>query len=154
MRSFKDVTELKRAVGSAIGPSRWLEVDQATVDRFAEATGDRQWIHTDPDRAKTGSPYGQTVAHGFLTLSLAPTLLLEGLALDGTTLVVNYGLNKVRFPAPVLVGSKLRLHLKLQGVTDISGGVQLTLEASFQSDRQEKPVCVAEMLFRYYTSSG
>nr|MDQ3396585.1 dehydratase [Deinococcota bacterium] len=73
MPSFKDVAELKRAVGSAIGPSRWLEVDQATVDRFAEATGDRQWIHTDPDRAKTGSPYGQTVAHGFLTLSLAPT---------------------------------------------------------------------------------
>jgi acyl dehydratase len=140
---------LKALVGEHLGYSEWHDVTQEQVNLFADATGDHQWIHVDVERAK-GGPFGGPIAHGYLTLSLAPTLLAEIQHVDGVTMGVNYGLNKLRFPAPVPVGSKIRAGASLAGVEDVAGGVQVTLATTFEIEGGTKPVCVAEILFRYY----
>jgi len=140
---------LKAHVGDHLGYSDWHEITQEQVNRFADATLDHQWIHVDPERAKAG-PFGGPIAHGYLTLSLGPHLLGQVFQVDGTKMGVNYGLNKVRFPSPVPVGSKLRLGATLAGVEDIAGGAQVSVTMSFEVEGQEKPSCVAEVVFRYY----
>lgn len=143
------IAGLEKLVGEHLGYSEWHEITQDQVNLFADATGDHQWIHVDVERAKAG-PFGGPIAHGYLTLSLAPTLLTEIMHVDGITMGINYGLNKLRFPSPVPVGSKLRAGAKLASVEQVSGGVQVTLEATFEIEGGTKPVCVAEILFRYY----
>lgn len=140
-------TRLRSLLGRELGPSAWLAVDQLTVDRFAEATGDRQWIHVDPKRAAESSPFGATVAHGMLTLSLVPGLAIGMLGLEQARLVVNYGLNRVRFPAPLLVGSQVRMQLTVAEFENDAEGPRLTLDVRLQDDRQPKPVCVAQLVF-------
>jgi acyl dehydratase len=134
-----------------LGYSEWHNVTQDQVNRFADATGDHQWIHIDVERAKAG-PFGGPIAHGYLTLSLAPVLLAQVLQVDGVAMGVNYGANKVRFPAPVPVGSQLRLGATIKQVEDVAGGIQVTVEAVFEVEGATKPSCVAELLFRYYGS--
>ncbi|HWW54729.1 MAG TPA: MaoC family dehydratase [Acidimicrobiales bacterium] len=141
--------ELRSKVGEHLGYSDWLEVTQERVNQFADATGDHQWIHVDPERAKTG-PFGGAIAHGYLTLSLAPYLLGSTFQVNGISMGVNYGLNKLRFPAPVPVGSKVRVGAQLAGVEDIAGGAQVTIDLTFEVDGQEKPACVAQAVYRYY----
>jgi acyl dehydratase len=141
---------LKERVGQHLGYSDWHEVTQEQVNLFADATGDHQWIHVDVERAKAG-PFGGPIAHGYLTLSLTPTLLDEVLSVTGISMGINYGLNKLRFPAPVPVGSRLRAGAQLAAVEDVSGGVQVTLTVTYEIEGGTKPVCVAEVLFRYYT---
>ncbi len=137
-------------VGDEFGPSDWLEIDQERIDRFAAATGDDQWIHVDPEKAAEG-PFGTTIAHGFLTLSLIVKFLYETRpADDGFRMGLNYGVNRVRFPAPVPVGSRIRGRFKILEVTDVEGGVQVVTEATVEREGQEKPVCVAEMVSRHY----
>jgi acyl dehydratase len=136
-------------VGEHLGFSDYHQVTQEQVNTFAEATGDHQWIHIDVERAKAG-PFGGPIAHGYLTLSLAPVLLAQVLRVDGVAMGVNYGANKVRFPAPVPVGANVRIGAKLLGVEDVSGGKQVTIEATFEVEGASKPSCVAELLFRYY----
>jgi acyl dehydratase len=136
-------------VGEHLGFSDYHRVTQEQVNTFAEATGDHQWIHIDVERAKAG-PFGGPIAHGYLTLSLAPVLLAQVLRVEGVAMGVNYGANKVRFPAPVPVGSNVRIGAKLLGVEDVSGGKQVTIEATFEVEGATKPSCVAELLFRYY----
>src|ERR1700739_4909083 len=121
MRVFADLDELRTAAGQVLGPSDWITVDQAQIDAFADATGDHQWIHVDPERAATG-PFGTTIAHGFLTLSLMPVMLENLYRVDGVRMGVNYGLNKVRFPAPVPVDSRLRASAEIAEVGDVAGG--------------------------------
>jgi acyl dehydratase len=140
-------TRLRGLLGRELEPSAWLDVDQGTVDRFANATGDRQWIHLDAERARAESPFGGTVAHGMLTVSLAPALAIEMLGLDQAALVVNYGLNRVRFPAPLLVGSRVRMRLSVTEVEPLEKSVRLTFDVGLEDDRQEKPVCVAQFVF-------
>jgi acyl dehydratase len=144
------INGLEKLVGEHLGYSEWHEITQDQVNLFADATGDHQWIHVDVERAKAG-PFGGPIAHGYLTLSLAPTLLTEIMRVDGVTMGINYGLNKLRFPSPVPVGSKLRAGAKLASVEQVSGGVQVTLETTFEVEGGGKPVCVAEILFRYYS---
>jgi acyl dehydratase len=141
---------LKALVGQHIGYSEWHEVTQEQVNLFADATGDHQWIHVDVERAKAG-PFGGPIAHGYLTLSLTPTLLTEVMAVSGISMGVNYGLNKLRFPSPVPVGSKVRAGVELGGVEDTPGGAQVTLNVTYEVEGATKPACVAEVLFRYYT---
>jgi acyl dehydratase len=141
---------LKALVGQHIGYSEWHEVTQEQVNLFADATGDHQWIHVDVERAKAG-PFGGPIAHGYLTLSLTPTLLTEVMAVSGISMGVNYGLNKLRFPSPVPVGSKVRAGVELGGVEDTPGGAQVTLNVTYEVEGGTKPACVAEVLFRYYT---
>ena len=149
--TIQGIEALKARVGEHLGHSDWHDVTQDQVDRFADATGDHQWIHVDPERAKS-SPFGGTIAHGYLTLSLAPSLIREVLQVDGVRMGVNYGLNKLRFPAPVPVGSKLRVGVRLAAVDDVGGGgVQVTIDATFEVEGEEKPVCVAQILSRYYS---
>jgi acyl dehydratase len=143
------IAGLHARVGEHVGYSDWHEITQDQVNRFADATGDHQWIHTDPERAAAG-PFGVAIAHGYLTLSLAPALLEEVLAVSGVAMGVNYGANKIRFPSPVPVGSSVRLGVRLAGVEDVTGGAQVTLEAVFEVEGGTKPVCVAELVFRYY----
>jgi acyl dehydratase len=143
-------SDLQARVGQHLGYSDWLEITQERVNQFAEATGDFQWIHVDIERAKAG-PFGGTIAHGFLTLSLAPGLLKDVWQMKGAKMGVNYGLNKVRFPSPVPVGSKVRAGAVLTEVTEVGGGgMQLVLEATFEVQGADKPACVAELVFRYY----
>jgi acyl dehydratase len=150
MKTFGSVGELTGAAGTLLGPGPWLEVDQSRVDLFADATGDHQWIHVDPDRAAQG-PFGGTIAHGYLTLSLLPVLMKDLYSVDGVRMGINYGLNKVRFPAPVRVGSKVRLTAEIASVEEIGGGgVQLVLRSTVEADGLDKPVCVAESVVRYY----
>ncbi|MDT0567446.1 MaoC family dehydratase [Streptomyces sp. DSM 3412] len=148
-RIFTSAEELKAAVGESLGYSDWLEVDQKRIDLFAEATGDHQWIHVDPEKAAAG-PFGTTIAHGYLTLSLLPLLVPQILKVDNVRMGVNYGTNKVRFPAPVPVGSRLRATATLQDVTEVGGGVQVTAAVVVEREGGEKPVCVAESVSRYY----
>jgi acyl dehydratase len=144
------IAGLKQRIGDHLGYSEWHEVTQEQVNLFADATGDHQWIHVDIERAKAG-PFGGPIAHGYLTLSLTPALLSEILEVSGIKMAVNYGLNKLRFPAPVPVGSKVRAGVQLFQVEDVSGGVQVTLTTTFEVEGGSKPVCVAEILFRYYS---
>ena len=136
-------------VGEHLGYSSWHTVTQEQVNTFADATGDHQWIHIDVERAKAG-PFGAPIAHGYLTLSLAPVLLGQVLQVEGVKMGVNYGANKIRFPSPVPVGSNIRLGGKLMSVEDVSGGKQVTIEATFEVEGATKPSCVAELVFRYF----
>jgi acyl dehydratase len=147
--TIQGIDGLKQRVGDHLGYSEWHQVTQEQVNTFAEATGDFQWIHVDVERAKQG-PFGGPIAHGYLTLSLGPLLIPQIVKVEGITMAVNYGLNKVRFPAPVPVGSKLRLGATLANVEDIAGGVQVTMGMVYELDGGDKPVCVAEIVFRYY----
>ena len=147
-RTINGVDELKALVGQHLGSSDWHEITQERVNLFAEATGDHQWIHVDPVRAKDG-PFGGTIAHGYLTMSLGPVLMPEVVTVTGFSLALNYGLNKLRFPSPVPVGSKLRLSVELADVEDVPGGVQSTYRMTFEVDGQDKPACVAEALYRW-----
>jgi len=140
--------ELEAKVGSHLGYSGWHIVSREQVDLFAEATGDRQWIHVDSERARSG-PFGTTVAHGYFTLSLLPALLSEILEVKGPRFVVNYGLNRLRFPSPVPVGSRLRMSATLVSLEAFNGGRQATLNCIFEVDGSSKPSCVADVVFRY-----
>jgi acyl dehydratase len=141
--------ELGTYAGRNLGRSSWYKITQEQVDLFADATGDHQWIHVDPERAKAG-PFGQTIAHGYLTLSMAPVLLAEVLTVNGVALVINYGANRVRFPSPVLVGSQLRASVDLIELTAVEGGAQATFRMTFETEGAAKPACVAEIVYRYY----
>lgn len=149
MRKFESLEALAACLGQEVGTSEWITITQAQIDEFAEATGDRQWIHVDPVRAAAG-PFGTTIAHGFLTLSLLPQMAESAIELGGVRMGVNYGLNKVRFPAPVPVGSRLRGHFKLTAFEPIDGGAQITMEVTMEREGSAKPVCVAESLSRRY----
>lgn len=150
MRIFETLADLQALIGQSLGHSDWITVDQARVNAFAEATEDRQWIHVDPERAKAG-PFGGPIAHGFLTLSLIPYFFETGFSVRETRMVVNYGLNKVRFTRPVPVGSRLRAGFKLLAMDEVAGGaVQLTVEVAVEAEGAAKPVCVAESLARHY----
>jgi len=141
---------LRGLVGTELGRSRWFEIGQDRIATFADATDDHQWIHIDPERAARESPFGGTVAHGFLTLSLLPSMLADVLVMVDAKLVVNYGLNKVRFPAPVPAGSRVRAAIVLAALEDEHGSSQLTLDVTVEREGGTKPVCVAELLVRRY----
>ncbi|MEW2401305.1 MaoC family dehydratase [Streptomyces sp. NPDC046862] len=143
------IDELKKLAGSDLGASEWIEVTQERIDTFADATGDHQWIHVDPEKAKEG-PFGAPIAHGYLTLSLFIPLFTELLDVEGVSTKVNYGLNKVRFPSPVKVGSKIRLVGKLDSVEDVPGGVQITVDGTIEIEGGAKPAAVLQSLSRFY----
>ena len=149
MRSFEHLSDLQGQVGQELGVSDWISVDQHRIDLFAEATGDHQWIHLDAERAAKG-PFGTTIAHGFLTLSLLPEMSASAFELRDTRMGVNYGLGKVRFPATVPSGSRLRGRFKLMKYEPLEGGAQLTVEVTMEREGADKPVCVAESLARRY----
>lgn len=134
--------------GAELGPSRWVDVDQARIDTFASATEDSQWIHTNRERAAAG-PFGTTIAHGFLTLSLLPELWFEVAGDGGYAVTVNYGVNRVRFPAPVPVGSRVRASFRIEDVEAVDGGDHARIAASVEREGHPKPVCVAELVFRF-----
>jgi acyl dehydratase len=144
------IEELKSKVGEHLGYSDWLEVTQDRVNLFADATGDHQWIHVDVERANAESPFGGSIAHGYLTLSLAPSMVPQVVQVHGFSMAVNYGAGKVRFPSPVPVGSKLRAGVELTGVEDVKGGVQVEMRLTFEVEGAAKPSCVAEVLYRYF----
>jgi acyl dehydratase len=150
MRSFANLEAMKAEVGHEVAVSDWVEISQQRIDLFADATGDHQWIHTDAERAKRESPYGGTVAHGFLTLSLLPALLANALQMVDMKMGLNYGLNKVRFPAPVPVGSRVRARLAILSIEDIAGGAQIVWSVVMEREGGDKPVCVAEFVMRRY----
>jgi acyl dehydratase len=136
--------------GTEFGPSGWIDVPQETITAFADATGDHQWIHVDPEQAAQG-PFGTTIAHGYLTLSLIPVMSYEVIPRpDGIGMGINYGLNKVRFPSPVPVGSRVRGTFRVDSVDEHEWGMQVQMTATVERDGGDKPVCVAEVLFRYY----
>jgi acyl dehydratase len=135
--------------GLELGPTEWREIDQERVNAFADVTDDPQWIHVDPVRAAEG-PFGTTIAHGFLTLSLIVPAAYALLPIDDASAAINYGLNKVRFPAPVPIGSRTRTRLRIDNVAELDGGVQVTIVATVEREGGDKPVCAAELLFRYY----
>lgn len=143
--------ELPARVGGVLGVSGWITIDQTTIDAFAEATGDRQWIHVDPTRAAAG-PFGKTVAHGFLTLSLIPQLSSTAFDIVDVGAAINYGLNRVRFPAPVPVGSRVRGRFELLACEAFTGGMQLTIKVTVEREDSERPVCVAEAVSRRFAS--
>ncbi|MES2299235.1 MAG: MaoC family dehydratase [Pseudomonadota bacterium] len=150
MREVASLAELKSLLGQEVALSDWVEITQQRVNTFADATGDHQWIHVDVERARRESPFGGTIAHGFLTLSLLPGMLENALLMSDVKMVVNYGLNKLRFPAPVPVGSRLRARLSLQAVADIEGGAQCEWLATIELEGSAKPACVAELVLRRY----
>ncbi len=141
---------LRELQGQHLGYSDYIEITQEQVNLFAEATGDHQWIHVDVERAKRESPFGGPIAHGYLTLSLGPRLVPQVVRVEGITMAVNYGCDKVRFPSPVPVGSKLRVGAELVDVADVAGGVQVKMRFTFEVEGAEKPACVSENLFRYF----
>jgi acyl dehydratase len=149
MRRFATLAELQALVGQPVGESDWVSVDQPRIDRFAAATGDDQWIHVDPARAAAG-PFGTTVAHGFLTLSLLPQMLSTAFEVTCSRMGVNYGLNRVRFTAPVPVNSRLRARFRLLAFEPIEGGAQIVIEVTMQREGADKPVCVAEAMVRHF----
>jgi acyl dehydratase len=149
MNRYQKLSELQALTGSVLGISDWLDIDQARIDQFAAVTGDDQWIHVDPARAAAG-PFGATVAHGHLTLSLLPVMVRTAFKVDDVRMTVNYGLNRVRFPAPVPVGSRLRGHFKLMTFETIAGGAQVVVEVTTEREGHAKPVCVAESVARHF----
>jgi acyl dehydratase len=149
MRIFQGTAELKLAEGENIGASDWIMIDQERINEFAKATGDYQWIHVDVERA-AASPFGSTIAHGLLTLSLIPVIVGQIYRVEGIRHALNYGFGKVRFPAPVPVGSKVRGSVTLLSVTDVDGGVQVSGQVTIEREGSAKPVCVAESLSRFY----
>ena len=151
MRTFESVAELVAATGETIGQSDWVTITQDEVNLFADATGDHQWIHVDPERAAKG-PFGTTIAHGFMTLALLPRLQHQIYTVKGIKLGINYGLNKVRIPAPVPVGSRVRANTSLVSVEDLGdGAVQATMSTTVEIEGSAKPACVAESIVRYIT---
>ena len=150
MSTTTTMAELPGLIGTELGTSDWYEVGQQHVNLFADATGDHQWIHVDVERAKAESPFGGPIAHGYLTLSLLVPLFAQVLTVTDTVMGINYGLNKVRFPSPVPVGAKVRLTATLNDVTEIAGGLQLTIGTVIEREGGEKPVCIAEPVFRFY----
>jgi acyl dehydratase len=150
MRDFATLDALKAVVGQEVAVSDWVTVTQERVNLFADATNDHQWIHVDLERCKSESPFGGPIAHGFLTLSLVSALFEQSVRMVDANMVVNYGLNKVRFPAPVPVGSRVRARLTLAKVEDIDGGAQLEWNVVVEREGGSKPVCVAELLLRRY----
>ena len=150
MRSFETIAELKDLLGQEIGVSDWIAVTQERIQLFADATNDHQWIHVDVERAKSG-PFGATIAHGFLTLSLLPEMAASAFTVREARMGVNYGLNKVRFPAPVPSGSRLRGHFKLVGYEPLEGGAQITVQVTMEREGSDKPVCIAESIGRRFT---
>ena len=150
MRSFETIAELEPLVGQEIGTSEWITVTQERIQLFADATEDHQWIHLDRERAAAG-PFGTTIAHGFFTLSLLPQMSASAFEVRGTRMGVNYGLNKVRFPAPVPSGSRLRGRFKLIGYEPLEGGAQITMQVTMEREGFDKPVCIAESIGRRYT---
>ena len=153
MAAITGLSELKAKVGEELGVSDWYELTQDEINAFADATGDHQFIHVDPERAAQ-TPLGTTIAHGLLTLSLGPKFSYEVFSLDGFDFGLNYGYNRVRFPAPLPVNSRLRMRAVLSSVEEIPGGAQITITQTFERDGSEKPVCVAEQLVRVYGGSG
>ena len=149
MRTIKGIEELKQLAGQELGSGDWHEVTQEQINQFADATGDHQWIHTDVERAKKG-PFGGPIAHGYFTLSIIPVLLRDVMSVEGMRMGINYGLNKLRFPAPVPIGSKIRANVKCASVEEVSGGVQGTFDVTVEVDGQDKPGCVAQVIYRYY----
>jgi acyl dehydratase len=149
MRTITGLDELRGARGERLGTSGWHDVTQEAIDAFADVTGDHQWIHVDPERARH-TPFGGTIAHGYYTLSLAPMLTAQVVRFDGFAFVINLGLDRVRFPAPVPVGSRVRASVKVADVEDVPGGAQMTLELTYEVDGGDKPVCVAQSLARVY----
>jgi acyl dehydratase len=145
-----DLRTIKHHIGQEVAVSDWLEVSQERINQFADATGDHQWIHIDPVRAATESPFRTTIAHGFLTMSLLSALLRDAMHFTGLRMAINYGLNRVRFMSPVLAGSRIRARVILQAVEDITGGFQVTWLVTIDRENGEKPACVAEWLVRYY----
>src|SRR3978361_312997 len=143
MRTFSTFEEIEAAAGEEIGPTDWVQIDQDRVDAFADATGDHQWIHVDVEKAKDG-PFGGTIAHGYLTLSLVPWLGSQVFTLETPGAKLNYGVNKGRFPNPVLVASRRRVRVKINGVADVPAGKQLTVGSTVEIENQDKPACVAE----------
>jgi acyl dehydratase len=150
MITLTGIDDIKSKVGEELGVSSWHEVTQEDVDKFADVTGDHQWIHVDVERAKE-TPFGGTIAHGYYTLSLAPKFSYELLSIEGFAFGLNYGVNKVRFPAPLPVGSRVRMRATLASVEDIPGGIQVATALTFEREGGEKPVCVAETVARFYT---
>jgi acyl dehydratase len=148
--TLNGIDDIKARIGQELGVSDWLEVTQETIDRFADVTGDHQWIHVDPERAKA-TPFGGTIAHGYLTLALAPRFSYEIYTIEGVAFALNYGLNRVRFVSPLPVDSRVRMRAGIASVEDIPGGVQLANTLTFEREGGEKPVCVAESLTRLYS---
>lgn len=149
--TVEGIAGLEALVGEHLGYSDWLEITQERVNTFADATGDHQWIHVDPERAKAESPFGGPIAHGYLTLSLGPVLMPTIMSVSGMKMGVNYGAGKVRFPSPVPVGSKLRLGAQLDSVERLANdGAQVLMTFTFEVQDAPKPACVAEIIFRYY----
>jgi len=148
MPEFRDASELHAAKGQHLGFSDWLEITQERVNQFADATGDHQWIHVDPERAKDG-PFGGTIAHGYLTLSITNMFLSKLLRVPGASMGINYGANKVRFPAPCPVGSRIRMGCEILDVEDVAGGVQVITRNTVEVEGDEKPVCVVEAISRF-----
>jgi acyl dehydratase len=150
MLTISGTDELRAKVGEELGVSEWHEVTQDEIDAFADATGDHQWIHVEPERAAQ-TPFGGTIAHGLYTLSLGPRFTFAMFTIEGFAFGLNYGYNKVRFPAPLPVDSRVRMRATLSSVDDVPGGVQLTITQTFEREGEDKPVCVAESVARMYT---
>ena len=154
MKIFRSYSEVAACIGQEVAVTDWIEVTQAQINLFADATGDHQWIHIDPERAAKG-PFGTTIAHGFLTLSLLPRMLESSFAIEGTRMAVNYGLNRVRFPAPVPAGSRLRARVVLMAAEPVApDGMQMTWEVTMEREGGDKPVCIAESLARSYGAAA
>jgi acyl dehydratase len=150
MREIASLAALRNLIGQEVAVSDWIHITQERVTLFAHATGDRQWIHLDAERCRTESPFGIPIAHGFLTLSLLPMLMQSAIAMPDLKLEINYGVNKVRFPAPLPVGSRVRGRMTLLRMEDIEGGVQTTWQVTMEREGGDKPVCVAESVLRQY----
>ena len=151
-RIFKTPADLKSALGEHLGYSEWLEITQDRINKFADATGDQQWIHVDPERAKQG-PFGACIAHGYLTLALVNLFLPQIVEVQGISMGVNYGSDRLRFPAPVPVGSRIRGGAELTQVEEVKGGVQATIRVTVEVEGQDRPACVVETISRYYPTS-
>lgn len=150
MRTVHGLEEMQTLVGQELGISDWHLVTQDEIDQFAAATHDHQWIHVDPERCRRESPFGGPIAHGYYTIALAPALLAQVLAVQGVRMGVNYGLNKMRLPSPVPVGSRVRMRASLAAYEAIAGGASVSLGLTFEVENQAKPACVAEVIYRYY----
>lgn len=149
-----DIASLKDHVGESLGTTDWVEVSQRQIDEFARATGDHQWIHVDVERARRESPFGGTIAHGYLTISLAPALLPELLVVENCARTVNYGIDKMRLPAPVPAGAKVRLSAEIKHVRDVRGGAaRMTIACTFHVEGVRKPCCTANLIYVYYPES-
>jgi acyl dehydratase len=153
MQIIENLAALSGWIGREVACSDWLVIEQQRIQRFAEATGDTQWIHVDAERARRESPYKSTIAHGYLTLSLIPTLMQSCVRIDGIGMAINYGLDRVRLPAPVRVNQRIRARIVLERIEPVTGGIQVFWSATVEIENADKPACVAQMLVRYYPVS-